>query len=155
MAGAQAVNALFLNCTFLARRVEAPTHPLQNLCVFYLMSYADSTFPTKYLIRHLTKKMESQIDHQYALEDRQSRDLDHRLLLNEQQRRIESHKMLEASHRPVICPYYTLSGHGACWNCQQRNAIVQPPTSTETLLRSLTRPPSQVSRLAQSNLISD
>jgi hypothetical protein len=155
MAGAQTVNALFLHCTFLARRVEAPIRSLKLLCVFHLMSHADSTFPTKYLIRHLAKKMASQADDQYALEDRQSRELDHRLLLNEQQRRIESRKMLEASHRPAICPYYTLSGHGACWSCHQRNAIVQPPTSTETLLRSLTRPHLQVCRLAQSSIISD
>jgi len=89
------------------------------------------------------KKMASQSDHPYALEDRQARELNNRLLLEEQQRRVETRNMLEESYRTPICPYYTISGHADCWYCRQ-NSITQPPTSTDTLLRDLVRLQSQV-----------
>ena len=111
--------------------------PLQS------MSYAGPTLPLKYLTRLLVKKMASQSDHHYALEDKEGRDLTHRMLLDEQQRRIESRNMIEASYRSPICPYYTISGHTTCWYCHQ-NAIPRPLTSTDILLRNLSRPQTQV-----------
>jgi hypothetical protein len=114
------------------------------------MSHASSTFPTKYLIRHLMKKMASQDDQQYALQDRERRDLNHRLLLDDQQRRISHRKMLEASYRRPTCPYYSLSGHAACSTCHQndlshQNALTRSSGSMSDLLRSVSRPQSQVS----------
>jgi hypothetical protein len=124
------------------------------------MSHASSTFPTKYLIRHLVKKMVSQDDQQYALQDQERRDLNHRLFLDDQQRRINHRKMLEASYRRPICPYYSLSGHAGCSTCYQtalshQDALTQSSTSMGDLLRSLSRPRSQVSPSVQFIFISD
>ena len=118
------------------------------------MSHADSTFPLKYLTRHLVKKMTSQSDHPYALEGNPTRELTRRLLLDDQQRRIETRNILEESYRPPICPYYSLSGHADCWYCRQHSST-RPSTSTDTLLRDLVRLQSQVSRWAHLNLIID
>jgi ferredoxin len=123
------------------------------------MTHASSTFPTKYLIRHLMKKMASQDDQQYALQDQERRDLNHSLFLDDQQRRINHRKMLEASYRSPICPYYSLSGHDACSTCHQnalshQNALTQSSTSMGDLLRSLSRPPSHVSPSIHSTSIS-
>jgi hypothetical protein len=124
------------------------------------MSHASSTIPTKYPIRHLMKKMASQDDQQYALQDQERRDLNHRLFLDDQQRRINHRKMLEASYRSPICPYYSLSGHDACSTCyhnalSNQNALTQTSTSMGDLLRSLSRPSSQVSSSIHSVSISD
>jgi hypothetical protein len=114
------------------------------------MSHAQPTLPLKYLTRLLVKKMASQGDNHYALEDAHSRDLNRRLLLDEQQRRIDSRKMVEASYRSPICPYFTVSGHEGCWYCH-RNTITQPLTSTDILLRDLSRPQSQVGSVTYLN----
>lgn len=100
------------------------------------------------------KKMASQSDHPYALEDSQARELTRRLLLEDQQRRIDTRNTLETSYRHPICPYYSISGHADCWYCRQ-NGILQPLTSTDNLLRDLIRRQSQVSRLACSEPILD
>lgn len=118
------------------------------------MSYVDSTLPLSYLIRFFEGKMASQGNHEPVLGDAQRRNLAHRLLLEEQQRRLETHKMLKASYRVPTCPHYTISGHSDCWFCHQ-NGIAQPPTSTDTLLRTLTRPRFQVRPRVHSVPISD
>lgn len=117
------------------------------------MSHADSTFPLKYLTRHLMK-MVSQSDHPYALENSQTRELTRRLLLDDQQRRIDARNALENSYRDPICPYYSISGHADCWYCRQ-SGVLQPLTSTDNLLRDLIGRQSQVSRQIHSKLILD
>lgn len=118
------------------------------------MSHVDSTLPLNYLIRFFERKMASTGNHESVLNDAQRRNLAHRLLLDEQQRRLETHKMLKASYRVPTCPHYTISGHSDCWFCHQ-NGIAQPSTSTDTLLRALTRPRFEVGPRAHSVSISD
>ncbi|KAK6003338.1 hypothetical protein QM012_001183 [Aureobasidium pullulans] len=86
--------------------------------------------------------MASQDNNESLLNDPQRRNLTRRLLLEEQQRRIETRKMIETSYRSPICPHHTVSGHSDCLYCYQ-NDNAQPYSSSDTLLRSLTRSRSQ------------